>query len=211
MSTFTLPSFPRTRHSRGGAALIGGEEVSGWHHKGAQVTAELTWPQVPPAPLPTLGGETHPCHSCPGGPSGQDLRAASPTLLISAVHFLGGLPCFPRLRLPVPWTFLCDWSVVDLQHPVSFPYTARYFSYMFESVSRSVVSNSLPLQPARLFCSWDSPGKDTGVGCLPFPSPGDLPAPGIKPGSPALQADSWLSEPVGKPSYLYTRVYCFSN
>ena len=25
---------------------------------------------------------------------------------------------------------------------------------------------------------------------LPFPSPGDLPDPGIKPGSPALQADS---------------------
>ena len=30
---------------------------------------------------------------------------------------------------------------------------------------------------------------------LPFPSPGDLPNPGIKPGSPALQADSLLSEP----------------
>ena len=26
---------------------------------------------------------------------------------------------------------------------------------------------------------------------LPFPSPGDLPDPGIKPGSPALQADSY--------------------
>ena len=31
------------------------------------------------------------------------------------------------------------------------------------------------------------------------PSPGDLPYPGIKPGSPALQADSLLSEPPGKP------------
>ena len=29
---------------------------------------------------------------------------------------------------------------------------------------------------------------------LPFPSPGDLPDPGIEPGSPALQADSLLSE-----------------
>ena len=26
---------------------------------------------------------------------------------------------------------------------------------------------------------------------LPFPSPGDLPDPGIKPGSPALQADAF--------------------
>ena len=32
---------------------------------------------------------------------------------------------------------------------------------------------------------------------LPFPSPGDLPILGIKPGSPALQADSLLSEPLG--------------
>ena len=34
---------------------------------------------------------------------------------------------------------------------------------------------------------------------LPFPSPGDLPNPGIQPGSPALQADSLLSKPAGKP------------
>ena len=30
---------------------------------------------------------------------------------------------------------------------------------------------------------------------MPFPSPGDLPDPGIEPGSPALQTDSLLSEP----------------
>ena len=34
---------------------------------------------------------------------------------------------------------------------------------------------------------------------LPFPSPGDLPNPGIEPGSPALQADALPSEPPGKP------------
>ena len=33
---------------------------------------------------------------------------------------------------------------------------------------------------------------------LPFPSPGDLPNPGIEPGSPALQTDALLSEPPGK-------------
>ena len=32
---------------------------------------------------------------------------------------------------------------------------------------------------------------------LPFPSPGDLPEPGIEPGSPALQADALPSEPPG--------------
>ena len=33
---------------------------------------------------------------------------------------------------------------------------------------------------------------------LPFPSPADLSNPGIEPASPALQADSLLSEPPGK-------------
>ena len=33
---------------------------------------------------------------------------------------------------------------------------------------------------------------------LPFPSPGDLCSPGIEPRSPALQADSLLTEPPGK-------------
>ena len=34
---------------------------------------------------------------------------------------------------------------------------------------------------------------------LPCSPPGDLPDPGIKPGSPALQADTLPSEPPGKP------------
>ena len=37
---------------------------------------------------------------------------------------------------------------------------------------------------------------------LPFPSPGDLPNPGIKPGSPGLQADALPSEPPGKPQIM---------
>ena len=36
---------------------------------------------------------------------------------------------------------------------------------------------------------------------LPFPSPGDLPDPGIELGSPALQADALTSEPPGKQFY----------
>ena len=39
---------------------------------------------------------------------------------------------------------------------------------------------------------------------LPFPSPGDLPYPGIKLGSPALQADSLLSEPPTRHEELRT-------
>ena len=46
---------------------------------------------------------------------------------------------------------------------------------------------------------------------LPFPSPGVLPDPGVKPRSPALQADSLLSEPPGpdikKRWQEYTELY----
>ena len=45
------------------------------------------------------------------------------------------------------------------------------------------------LKPARLFCPWDFPGKNIGVGCH-YPSPGDLPNPGIQSGPPSLQVDS---------------------
>ena len=38
---------------------------------------------------------------------------------------------------------------------------------------------------------------------LPFPSPADLPDPGIKPRSPALQADSLPSELPGKTKVSY--------
>ena len=37
---------------------------------------------------------------------------------------------------------------------------------------------------------------------LPFPSPGDLPEPGIEPRSPILQADTLTSAPPGKPQNL---------
>ena len=41
---------------------------------------------------------------------------------------------------------------------------------------------------------------------LPFPSPGDLPDPGIKPRSPALEADSLPCERPGKPVFKNTGV-----
>ena len=42
---------------------------------------------------------------------------------------------------------------------------------------------------------------------LPFPSPGDLPDPGIKPVTPALAGGLFTTEPPGKPRYTsYTSV-----
>ena len=46
---------------------------------------------------------------------------------------------------------------------------------------------------------------------LPFLPPGDLPDPGIKTGSPALQADSLPAELCGKPKILVGAVNCDLN
>ena len=40
---------------------------------------------------------------------------------------------------------------------------------------------------------------------LPLPSAGDLPDPGMEPGSPAFQADALTSEPPGKPRSMKNR------
>ena len=54
------------------------------------------------------------------------------------------------------------------------------------------------LQPSGL-SALNSPGQNTGVGSLSILQ-GGLPDPGIKSGSPALQADSLLTELLGKPA-----------
>ena len=66
-------------------------------------------------------------------------------------------------------------------------------------LSCSVVSDSFRSHgPARLLCPWGFSKQEYWSGWH-IPSPGTLPDPGIEPGSPALQADSLLSEPPGKP------------
>ena len=47
-----------------------------------------------------------------------------------------------------------------------------------------------------LLCPWDFSRQEYWSG-LPFPSPRDLPDPGIEPGSPTLQTDVSPSEPPG--------------
>ena len=61
-------------------------------------------------------------------------------------------------------------------------------------VSHSLVSDSL--WPHGLSMKFSRQEYWSG---WPFPSPGDLPDPGIEPGSPALQAGSLLSKPPRKP------------
>ena len=73
-----------------------------------------------------------------------------------------------------------------------------YIKYTNVCVSHSVVSDSL--QPHGLYlCQQNSPGKNTGVVCH-FLLQGDLPDPGIKPRSPALQVDSLPLSHLGSPN-----------
>ena len=82
------------------------------------------------------------------------------------------------------------------------------------NVSRSVMSDSP--QPHGLYNLPDScvQGilKEEYWSGFPFPSSGDLPDPGIKPGSLALQADSLPAELPGKPVhplYVVNQLYAW--
>ena len=76
-------------------------------------------------------------------------------------------------------------------------------------VIRSVVSNSLqpPWTVARQApLSMEFSRQALCNGFL-FPSPGDLPNPGIEPGSPELHAGYLQSEPPEKPMYIYIYIF----
>ena len=86
---------------------------------------------------------------------------------------------------------------------------ARMASFMMYMKVKVLVARLYPtlcdsmdcsLQPARLLCPWDSPGKNTGVDCHSCLQ--GSPNAGIKPGSPALQVDSSPSESPRKPYIL---------
>ena len=83
------------------------------------------------------------------------------------------------------WKHSSDCGVRDPQPQGSVAQSGRLFGTPW------TVARQAPL-------STESPSQEYWSG-LPFPSPGDLPDPGINPGSPALQADSLPSESLGKP------------
>ena len=89
---------------------------------------------------------------------------------------------------------------------------AHTYIYESESVSHPVMSDSVTQWTIAL----QSPlsirfPRQECWSVWPFPSPGNLHDAGIKPRSPALQADSLPAEPPGKPCiYIYMHV-CFWN
>ena len=80
----------------------------------------------------------------------------------SRQEYWSGLLCPPPGTLPHP-----GMEPVFLMSPA---WAGRFFPLVHLSESDSVMANSLwlhGLQPTRLLCSWNSSGKNTGVGC-PF-------------------------------------------
>ena len=64
--------------------------------------------------------------------------------------------------------------------------------------------DSMDCSPPGSSVHGDSPGRNIGVGCHALLC-GIFPTQGIEPRSPALQVDSLLSEPTGKPNGTFTQ------
>ena len=86
-------------------------------------------------------------------------------------------------------------------------YSKMIHLYINEKV-KALVTQSCPTLCNPMDCSpqalkfLEFSRQESWSGLL-FPSPGDLPDPGIKPGSLELQADSLPTEPPGKLLYIY--------
>ena len=91
--------------------------------------------------------------------------------------------------LPFVWCFFPEWvKLLSRVRLFATPWTVTYKAPLSMEFSRQEY--------------WSG---------LPFPSPGDLPDPGIQPGSPALQADALPSEPSGNPLlYIVDLQHCAS-
>ena len=79
---------------------------------------------------------------------------------------------------------------------------------MYVSVSAQLLNCArLFVNPARLLCPWDFPGKNSWSE-LPFSSPGDFPDPGTEPVSPVLLALAGRFFPTVSPGKI---IPCIAN
>ena len=126
-----------------------------------------------------------------GGPWGRNRSRLGPWCLGTATQghgTAGRASC--EITLSESWG---AWGVCD--HSQSCLVTCRSLS------ARSVVSQALwsqRLQPARLLCPWDSPGKNTGVGYHALLQ-GIFPTQGSNPLLLGLLPGSSPQAPAGKP------------
>ena len=100
----------------------------------------------------------------------------------------------------------CLWSSYNFT-PLPKPHTLYTIMKLFCFESSEVKTNYILNQLFSLTPTTVGFSRQEYLSGSPFPSPGDFPEPEIKPGSPALQADSLPSELPGKPLTLYVLEY----
>ena len=101
---------------------------------------------------------------------------------------------------------LKNWCfrIVVLEKTLESPFVSKEIKPVSHKCCVCLVTQSCPtlwpqgLQPTRLLCPWGFSRKEYWSG-LPCPPPGDLCNPGIEPKATALQRESSLSKPPGKP------------
>ena len=115
----------------------------------------------------------------------SDLNTATPAFFWFPLAWNLFVHCF-TLRLWAEVTLLCETYMCMLSHVQLFvtPWIVAW-----------QVSLSMGLSQQEY---WSG---------LPFPSPGDLPDPGIKPASPALAGIFFIAKPPGKPHEAYSWVF----
>ena len=91
-----------------------------------------------------------------------------------------------------------EWTI--RKHPL-WPMTVK--------VSQSCLTLCDPMDYTVLYSPWNSPGQNTGSGQL-FPSPGDLPNPGIEPKSPALQASGFFTSWATRETHKWSLILALS-
>ena len=146
-----------------------------------------------------------------------------PTLLCNHYHHPSpGLFHHPQMKLFINLVFLPDYSLSPWDHhPTFYLYvtdsprdledsdstcsSVDWFSSCsiccccLFAKSRLTLYDLIVYSPPGSSCLWNSPDKNTGVGCHSLLQ-GIFPDPGIELRSPALQADSIPPESPGKPS-----------
>ena len=122
--------------------------------------------------------------------------------MLYACH-ISSLDC-PQMCLSLsPWLFIYHLFIAYHLH------LSTYLTLSF-CITVSAAATTWSLHPVWLcgtlwttayqaLLPWDSLGKSTRMGCYAL-HPGDLPHPGIEPGSAALQTDSLLLSHQGSPS-----------
>ena len=100
------------------------------------------------------------------------------------------------VQLSLTFTLIeCLYFLIVLSFQHIYTHTHIHIEVL-SHISRVQLFATLELYPTRLLCPWDSPGRDTGVGCHVlrqriFPAQGQNLHPAC-PVTPALQADSLL-------------------